>query len=286
MDDNIKTVTMDDAAYPVLLRTIPDPPEKLYYIGDLSIASRRAVAIVGSRRASEYGKWAAYNAAKRLSENGIVVVSGMAEGCDSFAHQGALAGNTPTIAVLGCGPDICYPHSATRLRENILFGGLLLSEYPPGTHPALFTFPARNRIISGLSVATIVAEAGISSGSLITAERAVEQGREVYAIPGNINRKNSAGANKLIRDGAKPLVLLSDILEDLGITWSTDETDLSGQSADERCVYKAVLENGELSIEAVAKLVEMPISTVTAVVTLLEMKGRVSFYSGKIIIIH
>ncbi|MDR0850985.1 MAG: DNA-processing protein DprA [Clostridiales Family XIII bacterium] len=286
MNELIKTVTMGDTQYPPLLRTIPDPPEVLYYIGDLSIASRRAVAIVGSRHASEYGKWASYNAAKRLSESGVVVVSGMAEGCDSFAHQGALEGNTPTIAVLGCGPDICYPRSAARLREKILYGGLLLSEYPPGTRPALFTFPARNRIISGLSAATIVAEAGISSGSLITAERAAEQGREVYAIPGNINRKNSVGANKLIRDGAKPLVLLSDILEDMGISWTADETDKAELSEDERRVFKVVRENGELSIEDVAILTKMPISTVTAIVTILEMKGRISFYSGKIIIIH
>ncbi|MDR2156330.1 MAG: DNA-processing protein DprA, partial [Clostridiales Family XIII bacterium] len=175
--DNERTVTVlapIDAAYPALLRLIPDPPKALYCDGNLNLLSRPAVAVVGARRATEYGKWAAMAMAKRYAECGLIVVSGMAEGVDSFAHAGALSGGGATVAVMGCGPDICYPRSNRRLRERILENGLLLSEYPPGTPPARHTFPARNRIISGLCVATVVVEAGLSSGSLITAERAAE----------------------------------------------------------------------------------------------------------------
>jgi DNA processing protein len=206
-----------DEGYPALLRHIDDPPDPLYYEGDLSLLSRTCVAVVGSRKATDYGRWAALNLARRLSEHGIVVVSGMAEGIDSFAHRGALEGPTPTVAVMGNGLDICFPKMNEALRRRIAEKGLLLSEYTDGTRGARFTYPARNRIISGLCLATVIVEAGLSSGSLITAGHAATQGRSVYAIPGNINRKLSVGCNKLIKDGATPLVFFDDIPGDLGL---------------------------------------------------------------------
>jgi DNA processing protein len=185
--DKIKQVKLEDRDYPELLKYIPDPPLSLYYAGDITLASRPSIAVVGARKATSYGKWAAYGFAKKLSEYGIVVVSGMAYGVDSWAHKGAVENQGKTIAVLGCGIDICYPASNRALRDDILKEGLILSEYEPGTPPLPFRFPLRNRIISGLSLGTIVIEAGLSSGSLITAEYAADQGRNIYALPGNIN---------------------------------------------------------------------------------------------------
>jgi DNA processing protein len=276
-------ITKGDAAYPGLLAQIPSPPEQLYYIGDISLLSRTCVAIVGARRSTEYGKWAAMKLAKRLSDHGVVVVSGMAEGIDSFAHRGAIEGLTPTVAVMGTGIDICYPRINLKLREEIKKHGLILSELAPGTHPARFTFPLRNRIISGICRASVVAEAGLASGSLITAEYAAVQGREVYAVPGNINRKMSIGCNKLIRDGARPLAFIDDVLTDLGIPTDIEASITGVLGGDERLVYEAVCRSGELTVDDVARAVDRSVSLVAAVVTILEMKGLLAFERGKII---
>ncbi|MDR0356844.1 MAG: DNA-protecting protein DprA, partial [Clostridiales Family XIII bacterium] len=224
------------------------------------------------------------NVAKRCAEYGLVVVSGMAEGADSFAHMGALSCDGETVAVLGCGLDVCYPKSNKGLRERIAKRGLIMSEYPSGTQPARFTFPARNRIISGLCVATVIAEAGLSSGSLITAERAAEQGREVYAAPGNINRQAGLGCNKLIRDGVRPLVFIDDVLTDLGITTAVRASTLPKLSADEKAAFVAVRDNGELSMDDLSVLIEKPVKQTAALVTVLEMKGLVGYYGGKILV--
>ncbi|MDR1029165.1 MAG: DNA-processing protein DprA [Clostridiales Family XIII bacterium] len=277
-------LTLADADYPALLRLIDQPPKQLYVEGDVSLLSKPAVAVVGARRATEYGKWAAMTMAKRYAEYGLVVVSGMAEGVDSFAHLGALAGEGATIAVMGCGLDICYPRSNTRLRDRIAQTGLLVSEYPPGTRPAKYTFPARNRVISGLCAAVVIVEAGLSSGSLITAERAAEQGRPVYATPGNINRKTSLGCNKLIRDGATPLVFIDDVLTDLGVKTVVREEDARALGADERAAFEAVRENGELNVDDLARLIGKSAQQAAALVTALEMKGFVGYYCGKILI--
>ncbi len=215
--EEIRQVGIRDREYPELLKYIPDPPEVLYYAGDIALASKPAIAVVGARKATSYGRWAAYGFAKKLAEYEIVVVSGMAYGIDSFAHKGAVENDGKTIAVLGCGVDICYPDSNQPLRERILNEGLILSEYEPGTPPMPFRFPLRNRIISGLCIGVIIAEAGLASGSLITAERAAEQGRYIYALPGNINSIYSFGTNKLIKDGATPLIVFDDIIDELGI---------------------------------------------------------------------
>jgi DNA processing protein len=292
-----RTVSPGDDGYPPLLRSIERPPDPLYYEGDLSVLSRPCVAVVGSRKATDYGRWAALNLARRLSAHGVVVVSGMAEGADSFAHRGALEGPTPTVAVMGNGLDICFPKMNEALRSRIAEKGLLLSEYEDGTRGARFTYPARNRIISGLCLATVIVEAGLSSGSLITAGHAAAQGRSVYAVPGNINRKLSVGCNKLIKDGAAPLVFFDDILDDLGLRTRVNVAAPAGTGTgknpsragepglgeDEILVLGAVCGHGELTVDDAAALTRLTVPTVTSVVTLLEIKGLVHFDHGHII---
>jgi DNA processing protein len=247
------------------------------------LASSAAVAVVGARKATEYGKWAAFNLAKTLAEYGLVVVSGMAWGVDSEAHRGALAVCGKTVAVLGCGVDICYPARNYRLMNELLKSGLVLSEFEPGTEPRDFTFPLRNRIISGLSVATVVVEAGLQSGSLITAERAAEQGRTVYAVPGNINRAMSFGCNKLIRDGALPVVLFDDIAKDLRLV-RADVVEKRAESlgADERTIYAAVCRRGEMTVDELCIETGMPPQDISGIVTILEMKGVVETAQGRV----
>jgi len=284
-NDEIKYITISDAYYPELLRLIKDPPEKLYYRGDISLCRNLCLAVVGARKATPYGKWAAYNIAKRAAEHGIVIVSGMAAGIDSCGHRGALEAGGKTIAVLGCGIDICYPSQNKELMERIAAKGLILSEYPPGSPPLTFQFPLRNRIISGLSQGVVIAEASLNSGSLITADCALNQGREVYAVPGNINSIYSIGSNKLIQDGAVPIVVIDDILEAMGITdrkeWKSDKISIR---KDEKAILDLIAESGEVSIDYLCRKIEKPPSLVSAMVTVLEMKGRVQTSLGKIYI--
>jgi DNA processing protein len=275
-------VEKGDSRYPALLGMIPDPPERLYYRGDLCALSYPAIAVVGSRKSTEYGRWAAYTIAKRLSDHGVAVVSGMAEGIDTWAHKGALAAPAPTIAVFGSGLDFCYPAANRELMEDIAKSGLLLSEYAAGIRPSRFTFPRRNRIISGLCGATVVVEAGFSSGSLITAELAVDQGREIFAVPGNINRKTSVGCNKLIADGARPVVFIDDILTDLGIRPSAAKVLGGDLCGDEKRVVAIIAMNGEMSYDRLAAEAGLSIAALTSMVTLLEMKGQVSTAAGKV----
>ncbi len=282
----IKKVHIYDNDYPKLLTYIGNPPKILYYTGDITLASMPSVAIVGARKATSYGKWAAYGFAKKLSEYGIVVVSGMAYGIDTHAHKGSVENYGKTIAVLGCGIDICYPASNKDLRAKIISdGGLILSEYEPNETPLPFRFPMRNRIISGLSLGTIIVEAGINSGSLITAECAAEQGRNIYALPGNINSMYSLGANKLIKDGATPLITFDDIIDELGIR---RQTSLSRQEIemgnDEKRIYEYILQSGETTTDFICRSTCKPPSEVNAIVTILEMKGLVHTSMGKIFV--
>ncbi|MEL7657394.1 MAG: DNA-processing protein DprA [Bacillota bacterium] len=285
MEKIIKTVKLGEKDYPELLKYISNPPEILYYIGDITIATDPSIAIVGARKASPYGKWAAYGFAKKLSQYGIGVVSGMAYGIDSYAHKGAVENQGKTIAVLGCGIDICYPASNKGLKENILKEGLILSEYEPGVEPLPFRFPMRNRIISGLSLGTIIVEAGLNSGSLITAECAAEQGRNIYAVPGNINNMYSFGANKLIKDGAVPLTVFDDIIDELGIARSVPSSELKIElGKDEREIYDFVRESGETTTDYICRNTGRRPSDVNAMVTILEMKGLLQTALGKIFI--
>ncbi len=282
--DRINTVTPLEEAYPVLLRQINDPPKILYYIGDISLASQICVSAVGSRKATPYGKWAAFSIGEKLGQNGVVSVSGMAQGIDSFVHKGSLKARGRTIAVLGNGPDICFPSGNIDLMRRIADEGLILSEYAPGVRPTKFTFPLRNRIISGLSAATIVVEAGLHSGSLITAERASEQGREVYAIPGNINNINAIGGNKLIKDGASPLIVLDDILDDMGLERKAGTRLNVELGKDESIVLELIKSGGEVTCDEICRALSRHPGEVSGIVTVLEMKGCVYSALGKIFV--
>lgn len=208
-------VTFGDDCYPQRLRNIYAPPCVLYVQGELGDTDNLPlIAMVGTRQVTEYGLEAATQLAIGLATHGVVVVSGLALGVDTASHKGALKGNGKTIAVIGCGLDINYPASNQELRKLIASHGAIVSEYPPGTRPTAFTFPVRNRIIAGLSLGTVVIEAGTRSGSLITASLAAEMGREVFAVPGSIFSPMSEGTNKLLRDGAKPVAGVVDILEE------------------------------------------------------------------------
>ncbi|MGQ3888443.1 DNA-processing protein DprA [Legionella sp. CNM-1927-20] len=210
-------ITWEDDHYPNLLRQIYDAPPVLYARGDLTCLEHLTVAIVGTRKPSVTGSQAAWQFAFDLATNGITVVSGLALGIDAQAHRGCLVGGGKTIAVLGTGVDCVYPKSHTGLAEEVANNGLLISEFPLKSQPTAGHFPRRNRIISGLSLATLVVEAAIQSGSLITARLALEQNREVMAIPGSINNPQARGCHHLLQQGAKLVTSINDILSELGI---------------------------------------------------------------------
>lgn len=210
----MQIINIQDGNYPRMLREIYDPPKSLYIAGNINILNKPSIAIVGCRKPSEYGKKAAKYFAYNLAKQGINIISGLAIGIDSCAHLGALEAKGKTIAVVGNGLDTVYPKQNENLAKQIIKqGGAIISEYPLGTKPEKNHFPARNRIISGLSNGVIVVEAKEESGSLITADFAIEQGREVFAVPGNINSINSVGTNQLIQDGAIPICNYIDVLK-------------------------------------------------------------------------
>ena len=240
--------------------------------------------MVGTRKPTEYGRWAAYKISKRLAEAGLTVVSGMAAGIDTLAHKGALAAGGRTIAVLGCGINICFPASNKALMREIEKRGLIISEYPNEYPAAKFTFPRRNRIISGLCEAVIVIEAGLASGSLITAELAAEQGRTVYALPGNINNVMSIGTNKLICDGARPIAVVDDLLWDLGARKDVDRDFYATLSEEEKIVIRAIEESGEATVNLICEKIGASPGKVGGIVTVLEMKGIICAHLGKIFI--
>lgn len=277
-------IDMNSKEYPALLRVIPDPPKTLYCRGNLNLLHSMSVAIVGSRRATDYGRWAAQQLAHRMAHNDVTVISGMAQGIDSYAHKAALDAGGNTIAVLANGTDICYPKSNTSLYRSILEKGLVISEYKDGEMPKKYSFPLRNRIISGLSNSTVIVEAGLKSGSLITADRAVDQGRPVYAIPGNLNRNTSFGCNKLISEGASIMISLDDVLRDMGINIKCNESEYDDISEIEKKIISKLRGHGELTIDDLCRKTNMTPAVVTGLVTVLEMKGHVQTAYGKIFI--
>ena len=207
-----RVLTSDDPAYPELLRPIPDPPPVLFAIGQEELLSRPAAAVVGSRDHTAYGAEICRQVAGAAARSGVVIVSGMARGLDAVAHAAALDAGGTTIGVLGNGHGVVYPAANRGLYERVAKDGLLLSEFPPGERPRVSSFPRRNRLISGLARVTVVIEAAAGSGALITASAALDQGREVMAVPGNITSKVSVGTNRLIRDGAAPVLEPLDLL--------------------------------------------------------------------------
>ena len=209
-----QVIAITNEKYPKKLKEIYSPPKCLYVVGDSSILNKPCLAMVGCRKYSEYGKKSAYYFSYNLAKLGYIIVSGLAVGIDSFSHLGAISAKGKTIAVIGSGLDNIYPKENIELAKKIIeTGGCIVSEYPLGTNAEKKHFPARNRIISGVSEAVIVVEAQEKSGSLITADFALEQGREVFAVPGNINSKNSVGTNYLIQEGAFPILNYKDVLE-------------------------------------------------------------------------
>lgn len=213
----ITVITIADADYPALLAQIPSPPPVIYVKGRLTPADLTAVAIVGTRRATSYGREVASRFGLAFGEAGITVVSGLARGIDGTAHEAALRGGGRTIAVFGCGVDIIYPTEHKNLAAEIVEHGAVLSDYPPGRKPDAPNFPARNRIISGLSLGVVVIEAPARSGTLITVDFAADQGREVFVVPGSVLSDFSAGGHRLLRDGARPVTTAADVMEDLRI---------------------------------------------------------------------
>ena len=270
---DIRVLRIDDADYPAHLRSIPDPPEKLYYSGDIGLIRFPGIAVVGTRRSSPYGRWAARCIAKRVARCGVPVISGMAEGIDSAAHWGCMEEGTGTVAVFGTGVDICFPASNEKLYAKILESGLMLSEYEPGTIGYKSNFPQRNRIISGLSKSVIVVEGALKSGSMITARLALEQGRDVFAVPGNIDQPNSIGVNKLIADGAFPIMQLEGLESLLGIGEGRIARMIASFSDEEKIVIGSVLEAPGISAEEIALKSGMPLRNCSLLASALELKG-------------
>ena len=246
LPNHIKTISRNNSEYPLLLNEIPNPPKEIYLLGNLPDQNSPHIAIVGTRKATAEGRLIAKKIAQKLTELGATIVSGLAMGIDTAAHEGALTGNGKTVAVLACGLDEIYPRQNENLAKKILeTNGAIISEYPIGTPAYPDQFLARNRIVSGLSVATIVIEAPIDSGALVTARLAAEQGREVFIIPGPINHPNYRGSHKLIRDGARLTTSIEDILEDLGSEILNFNLPTDGQILNKFQTLKSKIQNVE-----------------------------------------
>ncbi|MCF0141752.1 MAG: DNA-protecting protein DprA [Parasporobacterium sp.] len=278
----IKCMDCECEHFPQQLLNIKDPPERLYYAGDLSALDRPTAAIVGSRKFTVYGKTVSRMLGERLGEAGVSVVSGLAYGIDSFAHQGVIDAGGKAVAVLGGGLLRMSPRKNYQLMEDILnSGGLVVSEYEPDYPPQAWTYPRRNRIISGLSRIVCVVEANFNSGALITAQHAMEQGRQVYAVPGNINSQFSMGSNLLIRDGASPLVVMDDLIRDMGLDVTINEAASPNLGEDERMLLEVVKRYNGASVDTVAREANRRIQSVNAILTVMEVKGYVWSCGGK-----
>src|SRR5467141_2588763 len=284
----VEVITAESSQYPRSLREIHAPPIVLYVWGELTERDHHAIGIIGSRRTTHYGTESAKKLAYQIAYAGLTVISGLARGIDTAAHQGALAAKGRTIAVIGSGLSRLYPPENAALAEKIRNGnGAILSEFSMEIEPDRQTFPMRNRIISGWSQGILIVEAGLNSGALITASQAIEQGRSVYAVPGHINAPSAMGSNRLIQQGAKLVMDASDILDDLQIllpeTKPSPEATvrtLPALSEDERRVYEAIRET-ETLIDDIATQAELPSGTVSSILLRLELKRLVKQLPGK-----
>jgi DNA processing protein len=280
----IKAVCLDDPVYPALLREIDDAPVILYMRGDILSDDKYALAIVGSRKATSYGKAVAESISEDLASMGFTIVSGMARGIDSTAHGAAIKAGGRTIAVLGTGVDTPYPSENKNLMETIVQSGYVVSEFPPGTKPERENFPRRNRLISGLSLGVIVVEAASDSGALITARYSVEQGREVFAVPGNITAPYSRGTNKLIKQGAILARNAQDIVEELapvlkGFLKSNKKSSIKITEDEEQlCNF---LSGEPKQIDIISRESGLPASRILGILLGLELKGAVKQLTGK-----
>lgn len=280
----IQRMTSGQPVYPALLKEIRDYPKELYYIGDPKLLEEKCVSIVGSRKTNQYGRSTAYSFGKALGQRGITVVSGMAVGIDTCAHEGALQEKGNTAAVLACGLDLCYPPRNRELKEKIESAGIVLSEYPPGIAAQRYYFPQRNRIISGLSPLTVVVQAGNRSGALITAELAADQGRDVGAVPGNIDSEYNLGSNKLLREGAFALTGVQDLLEASGVSVLSEPEAERMLSDEEKQLYFLLCSHGEMSLDQLAFYLKKPVNEVGSLAIVMEMKGIVFSAMGKVFI--
>ncbi len=285
MPEEIKTISIEDKNYPKALKEIKDPPGVLYYRGEI-LPEENCFAIVGTRRFSPYGKQVALEIAGDSAEAGLTIVSGLAPGIDSFAHQAVIERGKRTIAVLGTGLDekSIYPQSNLKLAEKILeTGGCLISEYPPGTPGSNFTFPQRNRIISGLSLGVLVVEAKQKSGALITANWAKKQGRKVFAVPGPIHSLNSKGCHYLIKNGAKLVESANDILKELnlGCLKLHFKQGVVGETGEENLILEALKEEA-LDIDKIIEKTKLSAAEVASTLAILEIKGKVRNLGGNI----
>ena len=284
--ENIIAVSLDDPRYPALLRQIPDNPYLIYMKGDLACLNFPLVAIVGSRKLTEYGNQVARGFARDLANNSICVVSGLAFGIDAMAHLGALEAKGRTIAVLGNSLDSesIAPRTNFQLSEDIIQGGgLLVSEFPIKTSANVGTFPARNRIMAGMSLGTLVVEAAEKSGSLITANLALDYNRDVFAVPGSIFSPQSTGTHLLIKAGAKLITCAEDVLVELKLETAQEtasETVILELTEDEKKVY-AVLSHESLHIDRITKLTKLETSTISSVLAILEIKGAIKNVGGQ-----
>ncbi len=279
---HVKVMTWDDPDYPRRLKEINQAPPVLFINGSINVEDDWAVAVVGTRRVTPYGRQVAAEIARFLAQNGVTVVSGLARGVDAIAHQTALQAGGRTIAVLGSGVDVIYPPEHRKLANEIASQGALVSDYAMGTSPDGVNFPPRNRIISGLSLATVVVEAGETSGALITAEFAVEQGRDVFAVPGSILTPQSEGTNRLIEQGARPLLKMAEILDALKLE-QIPEKQLTRKMNPTSAVEKNLLNclsQDPLHVDELCSLSGLPISEVSATLTMMELKGMVTQVGG------
>ncbi len=269
----IRLCMRDDEEYPPLLAEIFDPPSLLYYRGTIP-KSELAIGIVGSRRSTTYGRQAARKIASELAASDVVVVSGAARGIDTASHLGALE-NGKTIAVLGSGVDVVYPPENAKLLADIAVSGAVISEYPPGTQPRQGFFPARNRIISGISAGLLVVEAAEKSGALITATCAMEEGRDVFAVPGSIFSPVSVGTNRLIQDGVKPIACGQDILDEYQISTTKQEVEKISLTKEEHMVHTALQYDYAMSTEEIAMRTNLDIGQIALIVLQLMLRGLV-----------
>jgi DNA processing protein len=273
----IEVVTLSDPTYPRLLAEIPSPPPVLYVMGTLAIEDGTAVAIVGTRRATAYGRDVATRIATELAEAGVTVVSGLARGIDGVAHTAALRAGGRTLAVLGSGVNVVYPPEHRNLAAQIVERGALLSDYPLDTQPDAMNFPPRNRIISGLSLGLVIVEAPLRSGALITCDFAADQGREVFVVPGSVLGSASAGCNRLLRDGARPVTCAADILEDLNLGRAREQSAVQQSlpmTDDERRVLALVTAEPQ-HIDELAAAGNLAITHASALLAMMELKGLV-----------
>ncbi|WP_227766646.1 DNA-processing protein DprA [Zhaonella formicivorans] len=278
---DIKIVTFNDKIYPVNLRYIYGAPQVLYYKGSLENAIQNAIAIVGSRKATAYGQKMAEKIAYDLGKQGFCVVSGMARGIDSFAHWGVLRAAGSTIAVLGNGLDIVYPPENKRLMEEIIAHGAVISEFPLGTKPEAQNFPRRNRLISGLTLGVVVVEAAEKSGSLITADYALEQGRDVFAVPGPVFSRFSKGTNYLIKQGAKLVEDVNDILEEYGYAPVPERKTTRQELSAVEAKIVELLSWEPVSFEEIMAKLLVPPENLLSTLTVLEIRGIIKQLPGQ-----